>query len=245
MSLLHTSNVATSRIRPLTRALTAGLFVIAVALVACGSPPPRPVTPTPTAAPIVFATAPPTFTPLGGPPATPTRPSTPTRTLVVQATRSLATPTPLVSPVTGSSTLYVTNTDGLGVAIRDAPGGAPVRVVGEGTALTATGEEQISEGRLWKEVKDTAGNVGWVAADFLVESSHPLDLPTSTPFPLPPTVLIELIPTATHGVPQRAPTRTPLPSPTPRGIIPVTAGPLIPPTPAPTSVSVDRSPVPR
>ncbi len=245
MSLLHTSNVATSRIRPLTRALTAGLFVIAVALVACGSPPPRPVTPTPTAAPIVFATAPPTFTPLGGPPATPTRPSTPTRTLVVQATRSLATPTPLVSPVTGSSTLYVTNTDGQGVAIRDAPGGAPVRVVGEGTALTATGEEQISEGRLWKEVKDTAGNVGWVAADFLVESSHPLDLPTSTPFPLPPTVLIELIPTATHGVPQRAPTRTPLPSPTPRGIIPVTAGPLIPPTPAPTSVSVDRSPVPR
>jgi hypothetical protein len=150
-----------------------------------------------------------------------------------------------MTPVAGASTVYVTNTDRQGVAIRQAPGGDPIRVVGEGTALTPTGEEQISEGRLWKEVKDTAGNVGWVAAEFLVESSGPLDLPTSTPFPLPPTVLIELIPTATHGVPQRAPTRTPLPSPTPRSLIPATVGPLIPPPPAATSASVDGSPTPR
>jgi hypothetical protein len=45
MSLLNSSTVATSQIRPHTRALTAGLFILTTTLVACASPPPRNVTP--------------------------------------------------------------------------------------------------------------------------------------------------------------------------------------------------------
>src|SRR5581483_11312912 len=137
MPFLHAADAAASRARSRAQALIAGLVVLSVTLVACESPPGQ-VTPTPTAAPIVIATAVPTWTPL-------TRPSaTPAQTLVAQAPLVPTGSPPAGSPVAASPTVYVRNTEGQGLALRKTPGGAIMATLSDGTPLTATGEEQIS-----------------------------------------------------------------------------------------------------
>jgi len=192
-------------------------------LIACTSPPRQAATPT--AAPVVIATAMPTAA------ATATRPA----------------PTPIAQPTLTSSTsqgqaqtAYVTNTGGQGLTLRQAPGGAAIRGLPDGTAVTPTGEEQIVADRLWRKVRDAQGREGWVAADFLTAevpaepSSSPVAVGAVSPAPAParatpepptPTWPVPLIPTATLRPP--VPTRTPRPVESPIPIVPPTTPPLI------------------
>jgi hypothetical protein len=194
-------------------------------LIACTSPPRQAGTPTPTAAPVVIATAEPTV------PATPTRPDA---TPIAQPTLPAAT------SQQQSQAVYVTNTGGQGLTLRQAPGGAAIRGLPDGTALTPTGEEQIVGDRLWRKVRDAQGREGWVAADFLTAEapdgppSSPAAVTAGSPVPEPsrvapepptPTWPVPLIPTATLRPP--VPTRTPRPAESPAPIVAPTAPPLI------------------
>jgi hypothetical protein len=185
----------------------------------------RPATPTPTAAPVVLATP------------------VPTATLTV----TLVQPTPISPPTQATAapevaerTLYVTNTDGQGLTLRQAPGGTPLGSIKDDAAVTALGEEQREGDRLWRKVRDPEGREGWVAADFLTDrapASPPTAAVTTTsPEPRPmasveppsPTWPVPLIPTATLRPPGSLPTRTPRPT-----LSPV---PVLLPTPAPVIV---------
>lgn len=140
----------------------------------------------------------PSASPRPGPTATPTPPSSVTA-------RALATPT--ATATTAPARAYVVvNTAGLGLALRQSPAdGGRIRAWAEGTLLVEAGPEVVSEGRTWKNLRDPAGNVGWMAAEFLAPASvaseaRPTLAPTGTRSPGPPPAL---------------PTATPLPSPTP------------------------------
>jgi hypothetical protein len=100
--------------------------------------------------------------------------------------------------------LYVANTGGQGLTMRRSPGGDAVAVLPDGTVLTTTGEEQPSNGRQWRQVRDAQGREGWVAADFLSAEAPPLQptrvvspvaaSPTPLPrAPLPPTSTLPIL----------------------------------------------------
>jgi hypothetical protein len=191
--------------------------------IACATPARQAGPPTPTAAPVVIATAMPTS------PATSTRP----------APTPVAPPTlPPATSGAQSTTVVVTNTGSQGLTLRQTPGGAPIRGLPDGTVLTLTGEEQSVGDRLWRKVRDAQGREGWVAADFLttelaggptpaiVAAASPNPGPErATPEPPTPTWPVPLIPTATLRPP--VPTRTPRPQESPAPIVAPTAPPLI------------------
>lgn len=183
-------------------------------LIACSTPSRLP--PTPTAAPVVIATAVPTALP------TPTQPA----------------PTPIAPPTAQAAalpvqplTVYVTGTGGQGLTLRQTPGGAPMGGLPDGTALTTSGEEQSVDNRLWRKVRDSRGREGWVAVEFLTAEapteSSPSPIAAASPTvqlqTATPTWPVPLIPTATLRPPP--PTRTPRESPAP--ILAPTAPPVI------------------
>ena len=80
-------------------------------------------------------------------------------------------PTPTPAPVTATPDLphaIVTNTQGIGLTVREAPGGAEVAIYPEGTVLTLLEEEPLEhDGYQWHRVRTPDGELGWAAADFL------------------------------------------------------------------------------
>ncbi|MHB1007619.1 MAG: hypothetical protein ACYC3S_18555 [Chloroflexota bacterium] len=71
-----------------------------------------------------------------------------------------------------SARLVVANTGGEGVLMRPEPGSVElVRGWAEGTELTAVGPDREAKGRLWKNVRDPEGAVGWIAVEFLRPAS--------------------------------------------------------------------------
>jgi hypothetical protein len=62
----------------------------------------------------------------------------------------------------------VEGTSGNGLLLRDAPNGAELVVLAEGTLLTVLEDAPVQEGDLvWRKVRAVGGDEGWVAEDFL------------------------------------------------------------------------------
>lgn len=89
----------------------------------------------------------------------PAAPATPEPTVVI--------PTP--TPEFYRGWLAVANTGGLGVYVRADPAADAQRIRAwpERTRLEALGEEVEAGGRRWVRVRDPAGNIGWVPAEYV------------------------------------------------------------------------------
>ena len=74
-------------------------------------------------------------------------------------------PTPL--PVTATPDLphaIVSNTQGIGLTVRDTPGGSEAAILADGTVLTLLESEPVAHnGYLWHEVRMPDGKTGWAA----------------------------------------------------------------------------------
>jgi SH3-like domain-containing protein len=81
-------------------------------------------------------------------------------------------PTPLPTPTSlpRLERLQVANTQGEGVNLRRDPGatGDLIKIIPDGTIVDVVGEPQDIGGTRWLNVRDAVGDVGWVAAGFLV-----------------------------------------------------------------------------
>ncbi|MHB1007191.1 MAG: hypothetical protein ACYC3S_16345, partial [Chloroflexota bacterium] len=142
-SLRRLSQIATQGRERIMQAKP-GYYLVCLALLAvvplsgCGSPAPATPTPTP----------PPTVTVVASPTPVPTATSTTTAT---------------------GATVLVGNTGGDGVWIRKTLTASDrIRSWVDGTKMTVVGADQTAEGRVWKNVKDPAGNVGWVPTQYLI-----------------------------------------------------------------------------
>ena len=109
-----------------------------------------------------------TLTPTLGP-ATPTVDS-PAVSSPLTATMELSNGVPLVAiptlPFTVQAT--ITNTDGGGLWLRDAPFGNGLILLPEESNVFIRGGLMEVDGVLWQNVADADGREGWVAADFLI-----------------------------------------------------------------------------
>jgi SH3 domain-containing protein len=78
------------------------------------------------------------------------------------------------SPDAGPILALVVETDGSGARFRATPGalGTVLAVLPEGTTVELSGQEAQVDGRLWLEVRDSDGQLGWVAAEFLADSER-------------------------------------------------------------------------
>ena len=118
---------------------------------------PVPLTPTPS------ATVAPTNTPV---------PLTPTPSATVAPTNTSAGPSP--STVTATTTVdrtiyYVANTDGDGVNIRRTPDlGDRIKAWPDGTQMVRVGPSVTVESRIWENVRDPDGTVGFIPAQYLI-----------------------------------------------------------------------------
>jgi beta-lactamase class A len=76
-------------------------------------------------------------------------------------------PVPTPFPVTATPDLphaIVTNTQGIGLTVRDIPGGAEVAILPDGTVLTLLQIEPVEHnGYRWHQVRTPDGNIGWAA----------------------------------------------------------------------------------
>ena len=142
------------------------LVGLLLTLAACTSASREPTPVPPTAAPVVLATPVPT-----APPPTVIRPPVES---TAQPSPTAGAPTPLAA-----AQLYVFNTGGQGLTMRQSPGGEPIGVVPDGGALTPTGELEEAAGRRWTRVRDAQGREGWVAAEFLTATAPAPSIPTS------------------------------------------------------------------
>ena len=113
--------------------------------------------PTSTAGPVVV---PPTLSAAGSPVAG-ASPSPGAGTVIAPA----ASP----SPAAPGARLKVANTEGQGANMRQRPSTtAPVlRTLPDGTVVEAIGGETNAEGRNWRNVRDPAGQTGWIASELL------------------------------------------------------------------------------
>lgn len=118
------------------------------------TPTPEPTAVPPTSAPTATATITPVPTDL---PPTPTSP-VPTATVAPLPTET-ATPAPLTATVSS----------GVGVYLRSEPStsGAELQYLEDGIIVFVLDEQQTADEFLWQQVQTDAGQIGWVAADFL------------------------------------------------------------------------------
>jgi hypothetical protein len=80
------------------------------------------------------------------------------------------TPAPTLEPTPQLQPARIVNTNGLGVNVRKQPGPSAVRagVLGEGTRVLLTGNDQTVAARPWREIETEDHNLtGWVQGDFL------------------------------------------------------------------------------
>jgi hypothetical protein len=180
------------------------VLVVAPLLTACSVSPREPApTPAPVSTvPIVLATSPPTTVP--------TTVSTPIPPPPTPASPPIPTPVP---PTARPANVYVAKTGSDGLTLRSTPAtdGERIALLPEGSPLTPTGQEEQTDGRRWRQVRDAQGREGWVAADFL-STSPPLGAsagasPVTNRPTAPPTQAIVLPPPP--PTPTRAPTRVP------------------------------------
>lgn len=124
------------------------------------------IPPTLTSTPTPGPTATPTMTPTDRPTATPTATFTATPTITYTPSDTpTATPTFTATPVLA----YIANTGGLGVFLRDAPGGKPLRgALPEGAGVLILYRRAVVDDVQWVEVQDSLGRTGWVKIDFLI-----------------------------------------------------------------------------
>ena len=208
-----------------------GAFVgLLLTLAACTSISREPTPVPPTAAPVVLATPVPTAPPptVIRPPVESTAPPSPT----------IAAPTPLVA-----AQLYVFNTGGQGLTMRQSPGGEPIGVISDGGALTPTGELEEAAGRRWTKVRDAQGREGWVAAEFLTATAPAPAAPTSAVAGQTATAVPVMGGTATPFATRVAATAIPRVTPTTAVAVPV-APPSILAPPAPKPQAPPASPKP-
>jgi beta-lactamase class A len=82
-------------------------------------------------------------------------------------------PVPTASPATATPELphaIVANTQGVGLTVRDAPGGAEVAIYPEGTVLTLLEAEPLEHnGYWWHQVRTPDGKTGWAAEAYFTE----------------------------------------------------------------------------
>lgn len=82
-------------------------------------------------------------------------------------------PLPTAAPQTATPDYphaVVMNTRGVGLTVRDTPGGGEVTVIPDGTILTLLPEDVITaNGFSWQRVRTPGGDEGWAAVDFLME----------------------------------------------------------------------------
>jgi len=81
----------------------------------------------------------------------------------------------------------VANTDGQRLNLRGGPSAQqPILAkLDPGTTLTVTGASQMAEGLRWVPVRTSAGQSGWVAADYVTLVAPPPAPPTRIPTPTP------------------------------------------------------------
>ncbi|MEN8097506.1 MAG: hypothetical protein ABFQ89_00390 [Chloroflexota bacterium] len=79
----------------------------------------------------------------------------------------LATIVPIEAPEIQASAI-ITNTDGGGLWLRDAPGGGLVQLLPEGSMIIVSGGLIEVDGMMWQAATSPDGHEGWVAADFLI-----------------------------------------------------------------------------
>ena len=91
-----------------------------------------------------------------------TQPPTPTLT---------PTPDPNIPTATATSVIcraIVDGTSGSGLTLRDAPGGADVAILPDGSILTLLDDApEEANGFIWRSVRSVAREEGWVVEDFL------------------------------------------------------------------------------
>lgn len=74
------------------------------------------------------------------------------------------------TPVPDYPHVVVTNTRGVGLTVRETPGGAEVAIVPDGTILSLLPEDPAAfNGFTWQRVRIPGGAEGWAAVDFLAE----------------------------------------------------------------------------
>lgn len=111
-----------------------------------------------------------TATPTLGPSPTPTHTATPTATTTATST---ATPTPLPTATASSSPsptpqlARISHSSGMGVVVREAPGGAILFTLPEGALIEVLPVDDISAESGWLQIRDLFGRVGWVAARYV------------------------------------------------------------------------------
>lgn len=111
---------------------------------------------------------------VAGEPATATLPPTQptaTATAAPASPPATASPAPIETPTEtpAGPRAVVGNTDGEGANLRREPAGEEIiRGLSEGTEVVPTGQRATAGGREWVEVRDLDGNVGWIAAEFVV-----------------------------------------------------------------------------
>jgi uncharacterized hydrophobic protein (TIGR00271 family) len=109
------------------------------------------LTKTPSATPTFIPTLTSTFSP------TPT--NTSTATLTPSPTPTL-TPTPILA--------YIANTGGLGIYLRQSPGGNVIGAIPEGSAVQILYQREQYNAIDWIEIRDLFGRIGWIPIQFLV-----------------------------------------------------------------------------
>lgn len=145
--------------------------------------PPTRALATPTSPPSAFPTTIPTVSPAGSPVATPSAdPSAspaPSPTAIARATPAptdtpsvLAGTTRVTSRTTNGQTLYVANTDGLGVYLRRTPdSNDKLKVWPDDTPMAVVGSARQIGGTTWQNVRDPDGNVGWIPSQYLTDTT--------------------------------------------------------------------------
>jgi|GEM_PF-2678045 len=160
-------------------------LLCATFLAACQSPPPTSV---PTTAPTrVAAVATHTAQPASTATAQPTVAPTNTPTVVETATPApTATPTATSTPATRE--VYVNSDNGLNLRAEPSSTATLLRTLDPGTQLTAIGSANPPDasGIAWQNVRTAAGQSGWVAAQFLIDTKPVAAAPTATPPTAPP-----------------------------------------------------------
>lgn len=108
--------------------------------------------------------------PTGQPPVEPSQVVTATISpaLTPSAVDENETPLVAIPTVPLTSQAIITNTDGGGLWLRDAPFGNGLILLPEGSTVFVRGGLMEVDGILWQAVIEPEGREGWVAADFLI-----------------------------------------------------------------------------
>jgi hypothetical protein len=96
----------------------------------------------------------------------------PTATRAASPVAATAAPKPTDTPQPASSqTVWVGNTDGEGVFVRNTPAMADrARAYADGTPLTIIGEDVEGDGQQWKHVRTPDGLEGFVPSMYTVDT---------------------------------------------------------------------------